>query len=159
MWHIYFNQYKVRVFWVKKHNKIWNLWMHFQIRTYRRILIVTSYIPTHPDGYSRVKEERFVWYVEVSFGQELYTLSSEDVQKISFSLPCLCNAKFDVILFKHRGFTTVSWVGHFTQSFWKIWWKTSLSTVLRQIFVHCDTFSSTFAAFPRPSCCIYNITK
>ena len=34
-----------------------------------------------------------------------------------------------------------------------------LSTVLRQIFVHCATFSSTFAAFPRPSCYIDNITK
>ena len=33
------------------------------------------------------------------------------------------------------------------------------TTVLRQIFVHCDTFSSTFAAFPRPSCYIDNITK
>ena len=32
-------------------------------------------------------------------------------------------------------------------------------TVLRQIFVHCDVFSSTFAAFPRPSCYIDNITK
>ena len=32
-------------------------------------------------------------------------------------------------------------------------------TVLRQIFVHCDTFLSTFAAFPRPSCYIDNITK
>ena len=28
------------------------------------------------------------------------------------------------------------------------------ATVLRQIFVHCDRFSSTFAAFPRPSCYI-----
>ena len=34
-----------------------------------------------------------------------------------------------------------------------------LYSVLRQIFVHCDTFSSTFAAFPRPSCYIDNITK
>ena len=37
--------------------------------------------------------------------------------------------------------------------------QTTLHTVLRQIFVHCDTFSSTFAAFPRPSCYIDNITK
>ena len=39
------------------------------------------------------------------------------------------------------------------------WNKAKWFTVLRQIFVHCDTFSSTFAAFPRPSCYIDNITK
>ena len=34
-----------------------------------------------------------------------------------------------------------------------------IRTVLRQIFVHCDTFSSTFAAFPRPSCYKANTTN
>ena len=34
-----------------------------------------------------------------------------------------------------------------------------VATVLRHIFVHCDAFSSTFAAMPRPSCYIDNITK
>ena len=34
-----------------------------------------------------------------------------------------------------------------------------VSTVLRQIFVHFATFSSTFVAFPRPSCYMYNLNK
>ena len=32
-------------------------------------------------------------------------------------------------------------------------------TVLRQIFVHFATFSSTFVAFLRPSCYMYNLNK
>ena len=41
---------------------------------------------------------------------------------------------------------------------WSLFICRGEATVLRHIFVHFATFSSTFAAFPRPSCCMYCTT-
>ena len=70
---------------------------------------------------------------------------------------CVCRAKFACIIKKCQ---TTQIVKEWGNPFLGVSHKSSRNnTVLRQIFVHCDRFSSTFAAFPRPSCCIDNITK
>ena len=75
--------------------------------------------------------------------------STEFCIKVHTFLTRFINLGKRTTILSHHLYRLTIWIKNLSQ--------VNSSTVLRHIFVHLATFSSTFAAFPQPSCCMYSL--